>query len=132
MSPIITVDIQIRFADVDMLGHVNNVNLQHYFDLGKTDYFRRVLKLGIVWDQLGVITANTNTSYFAQTRMTDRIYVETRVERIGQKSLTVYQRIIEHDSEEVKAESRTVLVAFDFSQQESVPVPESWRQQIGL
>ena len=132
MSPIITVDIQIRFADVDMLGHVNNVNLQHYFDLGKTDYFRRVLKLGIVWDQLGVITANTNTSYFAQTRMTDRIYVETRVERIGQKSLTVYQRIIEHDSEEVKAESRTVLVAFDFSQQESVPVPESWRQQIGF
>ncbi len=132
MSPIITVDIQIRFADVDMLGHVNNVNLQHYFDLGKTDYFRRVLKLGIVWDQLGVITANTNTSYFAQTRMTDRIYVETRVERIGQKSLTVYQRIIEHDSEEVKAESRTVLVAFDFSRQESVPVPESWRQQIGF
>ena len=27
-------DIQIRFDDIDMLGHVNNVNLQHYFDLG--------------------------------------------------------------------------------------------------
>ncbi len=34
-----------RFADVDMLGHVNNVNQQHYFDVGKSDFFRSVLDL---------------------------------------------------------------------------------------
>ena len=41
--------IQMRFADVDMLGHVNNVNQQHYFDLGKSDFFRRVLGMKPVW-----------------------------------------------------------------------------------
>lgn len=30
--------IQMRFADVDMLGHVNNVNQQHYFDLAKATF----------------------------------------------------------------------------------------------
>lgn len=38
-----TTPIQMRFADVDMLGHVNNVNQQHYFDVGKSDFFAQVL-----------------------------------------------------------------------------------------
>ncbi len=126
------IDIQIRFADVDMLGHVNNVNLQHYFDLGKSDYFRTIMHVGTDWSQQGLIAANTNTSYFIQTRLTDRIYVETSTERIGEKSLTLYQRIISHDDGSVRAESRTVLVAFNFARQESIPVPQEWRTAIGL
>ena len=51
---IFTIKIQKRFADVDMLGHVNNVNLQHYFDLGKSDMFRRLIG--------GVEDHNSNTS----------------------------------------------------------------------
>lgn len=34
----IETQIQMRFADIDVLGHVNNVNQQHYFDLGKCDF----------------------------------------------------------------------------------------------
>ena len=37
--------IQMRFADIDVLGHVNNVNQQHYFDLGKCDFYKQVLGL---------------------------------------------------------------------------------------
>lgn len=33
--------IQKRFADLDMLGHVNNANQQHYFDVGKNDFLPR-------------------------------------------------------------------------------------------
>ena len=35
----IETQIQMRFADIDVLGHVNNVNQQHYFDLGKCDFY---------------------------------------------------------------------------------------------
>ena len=51
--------IQMRFADVDMLGHVNNVNQQHYFDLGKSDFFRRVLGMKPVWKSEGLIMVST-------------------------------------------------------------------------
>ena len=37
MGKYIESDIQIRFADADSLGHINNVNLQHYFDVGKME-----------------------------------------------------------------------------------------------
>lgn len=124
-------EIQIRFADVDMLKHVNNVNLQHYFDLGKTDFFRRVMHIELPWDGSGVITASTQTSYFFQTRFDDRVCVETQVEKIGNKSITLLQRLVDIPTGRVNVESRTVLVAFDFSRQESIPVPDPWRETIG-
>ena len=123
-------DIQIRFADVDILGHVNNVNLQHFFDVGKSDFFRRIMHIGLVWKGLGLITASTQTSYFDQTRLDDRVYVETEAEKVGNKSITLLQRLVDAPTGRVNAESRTVLVAFDFARQESVPVPDRWREAI--
>ena len=122
------VNIQIRFADVDSLGHVNNVNLQHYFDLGKNYYFRDVLHIGIGWKKIGPITAATNTSYFEQTRLDDDIRVETEVEKVGNKSMIFQQRIIHNATGKIHSESRSVMVAFDFERQESVPVPDDWRK----
>ena len=43
MGKYIESDIQIRFADADSLGHINNVNLQHYFDVGKMEFYEKVL-----------------------------------------------------------------------------------------
>ena len=31
--------IQIRFNDIDILGHVNNVMFGHYCDVARSDYF---------------------------------------------------------------------------------------------
>lgn len=124
-------DIQMRFADFDVLGHVNNVNQQHYFDLGKSDYFRNVMKIDMNWRALGIITAATSTSYLAQTRPEEPVYVETSAEKVGNKSIILFQRIISRATGEVKAESRSVMVAFDFSTQESVAVPDAWREAIG-
>lgn len=122
--------VQIRFADVDILGHVNNVNLQHYFDLGKNDFFRTVMGIGFTWKYLGLITAATNTSYIAQVRPDDNIYVDTQVEKLGNKSLTMFQKIVDRDTNELKAESTSVLVAFDFKNQTSIELPAKWRESI--
>ena len=123
-------DIQVRFADVDILGHINNVNLQHYYDLGKNDFFHEVLGMDTLPTRQSVITAATDTSYLAQTRMGENIYVETSVEKIGNKSLVLFQRIINRDTGEVKAESRSTMVAFDFEGQTSIPVPDEWRKAV--
>lgn len=126
-------DIQIRFADIDILGHVNNVNLQHYFDLGKTAFYREVLGVDMLpgGGAAFPITAATQTSYLAQTRHTERIYVETSMPEIGNKSMILQQRILSRETGEVKAESRSVMVAFDFMEQVSIPVPDAWRRASG-
>ncbi len=123
--------IQMRFADVDRLGHVNNVNLQHYFDLGKTDYYDRVIGLqDDCWETIGFIQKATNSVFEAQTRMDEPVVVTTRVEKVGTTSMTVYQEILNGRTRQLKAYSTSVLVAFDFARQVSIPVPEAWRRAI--
>ena len=113
-----------------MLGHVNNVNLQHYFDLGKSDFFRTVFGLVQMGKGEELITASTSTSYIEQTRYDDRIYVETSIEKIGNKSFTVFQRIINAATGKVHAESRTVMVCYDFTLQTSISIPAEWRRKM--
>ena len=36
--------IQIRFKDVDMMGHVNNANHLTYFELARVHYFDEIIK----------------------------------------------------------------------------------------
>ncbi|MCD7970352.1 MAG: acyl-CoA thioesterase [Alistipes sp.] len=120
--------VQKRFADVDILGHVNNVNLQHYFDIGKSDWFAKVLDAEEFWQGEGIITAATQTSYLEQTRFGDYVVVETSVEKIGTKSFTLLQRIVAPGSGQVKAESHSVMVAYDFNAQTSIEIPSHWRK----
>ncbi|MCC8018977.1 MAG: acyl-CoA thioesterase [Rikenellaceae bacterium] len=122
--------IQKRFADVDILGHVNNVNLQHYFDVGKSDWFRTVLGVRDFWEGEGIITAATSTSYLAQTRLGDEVAVETVIEKVGSKSFTLSQRIVGVDDGILRAESSSVMVAFDFTRQESIEIPSAWRDKM--
>ena len=100
-----------------------------YFDVGKSDFFDRLLGREILFAPTRIITAATNTSYMGQIRLEDRIEVTTEVERIGTKSLTLLQRLVADDGS-VRSESRSVMVAFDFEAQQSVAVPDAWRRAL--
>ena len=126
-----TTPIQMRFADVDMLGHVNNVNQQHYFDVGKSDFFAQVLDPAPNWKQEGLITVSTYNDYLAQIRYGEPIAVLTRIEKVGNKSFTLFQQIVNTATQEVKTQSRSVLVAFDFVAQVSIQLLEPWRKSFG-
>ena len=93
MPRTIRTEIQKRFSDIDSFRHVNNVSQQMYFDVGKSDFFDRLLGPEILFAPVRIITAATDTSYMGQIRFEDRIAVTTCVERIGTKSLTLLQRI---------------------------------------
>ena len=43
MPRTLTTPIQKRLSDVDVFRHVNNVSQQMYFDVGKVEYYDRVL-----------------------------------------------------------------------------------------
>lgn len=129
MARTLETPIQIRFSDIDPFQHVNNVAQQMYFDLGKTEYYRIVLGGGeALFGKLRIVTASTATSYLGQVRMYDTVRVTTTCERVGNKSLTLFQQLMVGD--EVRSESRSVMVVFDFETQRSEPVPDDWRQRM--
>ncbi len=126
MARTIDTPIQQRFTDIDPFLHVNNVAQQMYFDVGKTDYYNKVLGGGVLTGARRIVTVSTSTSYMAQVRMDDDVHVTTVCERVGNKSMTLFQRLLAGGR--VCSESRSVMVAFDFEAQQGIPVPDEWRR----
>ena len=120
--------VQKRFSDVDSFMHVNNIWQQSYFDMGKTDFYTKVLGITGVFDKLRIITASTHTDYRGQVHLMDDIVVCTDVSRIGNKSMTLHQCIMLGDK--ILTESSSVMVAFDFETQQTVPMPEEWKLKL--
>lgn len=128
MARTLVTPIQKRFSDIDPFQHVNNVSQQMYFDVGKMDYYEKVLGADALLGDLRIITVSTSTSYMGQVRMGDPVRVTTTCERIGTKSLTLLQQMLV--GEEVRSKSRSVMVVFDFPNQCSRPVPDAWRERL--
>ena len=102
MAKTLETSIQKRFSDVDPFQHVNNVSQQMYFDVGKMEYYEKILGDEVLLGDLRIVTVSTSTSYMDQIRLHDRVC----------------------------SESRSVMVAFDFSRQQSMPVPDAWRERL--
>lgn len=120
--------IQQRFADSDTLGHINNIHLQEYFDLGKMELYHTILGDRIDWRGINLVLVSIKTDMMRQTRLGDDIVVESWLERIGHKSMTVHQRLVNRRDGGCNAECSTVVVCFDYATQRAVEFPPEWRR----
>lgn len=123
-----TLPLQIRFNDVDTLGHVNNTVYFSFYDLGKSSYFQDVHPAEAVMRQTSVVLAHAEVDFLVPIRPEEHIAVQTAVSAVGHKSFTLVQQVINSDTRQVKCFCTSVVVAFDAAAQTAVPVPESWVQ----
>ena len=123
------IPIQVRFGDVDMLGHVSNTVYQSYYDAGKLHYFDEVLP-EMDFINIGVVGASIKIDYLKHIFMKTRILVETHVTHIGTKSITMEHLLVEEHTGEVLSTCFVVLVCYDIKEQVSIPVPENWKKAI--
>ena len=121
--------LQIRFNDIDQMGHVNNAVIMEFFDLGK-DHFFRARGLPPEEGDFTVMVVHYEVDFRSQIRKSDPIAVETEVERIGNKSLTVLQRIVEQSTGRLCAECRTVMAGYRRSTAASDTIPDDLRQRL--
>src|SRR5579862_452703 len=94
--------IQIRFKDVDMMGHVNNATYHAYIELARITYFNDVLGSKVDWrKQDGVILARTEIDYKQPIFFDDKICVHTRCSKLGNKSLDLSWVIVRENAAQV-------------------------------
>jgi len=123
--------VQLRFNDIDALGHVNNAVYFELMDLAKTDYFSRLgVQQEVDWRKPPIIIANVNCSFVVQTHRDEPIVVLTQCLKIGNKSLTLLQDVVNSDTGEVKCTCATVMVNLDIATGKPSPLPQVWRDAI--
>ena len=120
--------IQIRFNDVDRYGHVNNNSYFAYYDLGKEEYLRNVLKVDYRKSEVVPVIANINADFIQPIFYGDEIVIETRVSHIGQKSFTLKKREKKQKTGCIVCQCSTVMVCFNLTTQTSAELPAPYRK----
>lgn len=117
--------LQIRFADVDMAGHVHNAVYLHYFESGRMHFF--VSQLGENWDwqKYGIILKKNEVVYHQPTQLGDQIKVNVECTHIGTSSFTLSYQVLDH-KKGLMAEGSSTLVCFDYTINQVVKVHEGF------
>jgi acyl-CoA thioester hydrolase len=121
--------IQVRFSDVDMMGHVSNTIYQNYYDSGKVHYFDQVIP-DMDFVNIGVVGASVKIEYIKPVFMKTRILVETRVSILGQKSFTMEHHLVDEQTNEILSTCEAVMVCYSIKEKKSILIPEQWRKNI--
>ncbi len=122
--------VQIRFNDIDMLGHLNNGIYLQFMDLGKAHYFDAVMPHKVDWHNINIVVVNINVNFYAPTYLNENIAVVTSVVAMSHRSFTMEQRVINADSGDVKCVARTIMSGFDMKTAQSAPITPEWVEAI--
>lgn len=81
--------IQVRFADIDVMGHVNNAVYLSYFENARMHYFKNMLGSNWDWNKDGIILLKNVVEYLRPVLLNDEPEIKVFVVSIGTKSFTL-------------------------------------------
>ena len=120
--------IQIRFSDVDVVGHVNNIIYFAFYDTGKAAFMTELLGRPLTWDKVESVVANVDCAFISPIFYGENIEVLTKCISVHDKSFKLLQMLRNSVTGEVKSVCETVMVSFDPATQKSAPLNEEWRE----
>ena len=123
--------IEVRYGDLDPQGHVNNAKHLTYFEQARVAY---MIELGLFtrdqsFMEIGVILADVHITYLEPIYFGQKIKVGVHAARLGNKSMTWQQIIVDADSGRELSRSEVVIVTYDYRQEKTIPIPHKWRER---
>jgi acyl-CoA thioester hydrolase len=120
---------EIRFSDIDAMGHVNNAVYFTYFEQARIFCFSQLLDGQWNWKKYGVLVARNEIDYKMPVLMQDKIEIHVNVESLGSKSFTLTYKIERQDGV-MCASGRSVMVCFDHQAGKSIEIPDVWKERL--
>jgi acyl-CoA thioester hydrolase len=115
----------VRFSDVDVYGHVNNVKYFEYFQEARIQLM--VTRGGGLGEGHHLVVAQTDVDYRRPILFRPEPYdCRTWVSRIGSTSV-VFESVV-RDDDQVLARARVVGVCVDRVTGRPAPVPDAFRE----
>jgi len=117
------IQIPIRFADMDALGHVNNAIYLTYFEIARSAYWAEIIEWD--WKLFGIIIRKSVVDYLKPIILSDDIYAYVRTSKIGNSSFELDYILVKNvnGSEEICTTGQTLCVSFDYTEQKPTQIP---------
>ena len=126
--------IQIRFVDIDKMGHVNNATILSYFEIVRTDFFDDVIGQQDNWFERGLIIAHTDIDYYNPVFLRDEVKAYVRIAKTGTKSFDVEHLLVKTVNKEdiICAIATSVLVCMDYTKRQTIEIPAEWKEKLKM
>jgi acyl-CoA thioester hydrolase len=121
--------LEVRWRDLDAMGHVNNAVYFTYLEQTRVHYLRQVGLLPADPADIGIIIAEASCRYKSPLALGERVTVYIRVSELRSSSFTFEYRM-EGEDGRLAATARTVQVCYDYEAQRSIPIPDGWHDTI--
>ncbi len=123
---------EIRFADIDAVGIVNNAVYPTYFEQCRIHLFEGIVGKEWNWNDAGMVVARHEIDYVRPIVMNDDVEIVTWIDSIGTKSMVAaYEIYVKRRGEwKLASKAKTVMVSYDHVNRRSIPWPDSWGEML--
>jgi len=127
---VFSTDIDLRFRDVDAMGHVNNAVYFTYFEYGRLKFFYAESQKE-KFPGFAFILAHVSCDFIRPVTLDDSLTLRMWIKEIGDKSFKFHYQLVDaSDPATVFATGESVQVCFDYQKNRSIPLSEDLNAQL--
>ena len=122
-----TIQLQVRWGDMDIFGHVNNANYFRYLEQARISWFETIgAATGLAGQGPMLVAASCNFRIPIVYPAT--LEIRTYSRSPGRSSIPLYQEIVAVESKKILyADGDSTVAWIDYQQGKSVPMPDEVR-----
>ena len=125
---------EVRFGDIDVMGHVNNAVYLTYFEQARMAFFEKLIGDEWDWNKAGILLARNEVDYVEPIFLSDHVIIKTWCANVGNSSLVIQYEVMRTPSKSSEprlcTKGKSVLVCFDYHKKIKISVPDTWRERL--
>jgi len=127
---IFTTNIDVRFRDLDAMGHVNNAVYFTYFEEGRKHFSHKVFHISDP-SEFTFILAHIRCDFLTPVKLVDRPMLQMWVNSIGKKSFGFSYKLVDRSNETIVfSTGESIQVCYDYQENTSIVVPDRMRKKL--
>ena len=117
--------VQVRYADFDMLGHLNNASYATFYEFARIQYF---YEIGWQLADVSNVVAHLEIDFMKSILPHEEIMVKVRTVKLGKKSFSMEYEMVSKDSATLYSKAGSTQVCFNKTDGKPVPIPDHIRE----
>jgi acyl-CoA thioester hydrolase len=120
-----TARIEIRWGDMDAMGHVNNTVYFRYMEQARIGWFEALLPRGEAWKAIGIVIVNASCNFRKPLNYPGTVVVRVFSGPPGGSSVPTFYEL--HMKDQLYADGAATVVFVDALKQKPLRIPDGIR-----
>ena len=124
-----TIEIPVRFRDIDGMQHVNNAVYFTYMEQARSEWYRDLMGITAV-GEFDFILARAECDFRAPIGFGETVVVRVKLTKIGDSSFRFKYELRSKERDTLFATGESVQVCYDYKRGKPVLVPPRFRKKL--